>query len=682
MNRFRVPVCVVSALMSGLALAGSDEVQYDRTPDWVVAPPVPTGTASPPGAPFRMEYLDYQIRAGASGDELFNASRIRILKPEALAAGNVTLTWSPDVGDATVHYLRILRSGQSIDVLKTTRFQVLRREGDLENAMLNGQLTAVLQVPGLQVGDELEFAATVRHRDLTLGDHSFGAAQLPAVGLPGAYRVRLLWPQSRPLVWRASGDLPVLKESVGNGQKELVYELRDPHAAIVTQGAPPRFNLRRLIEYSDFSSWQEISARLWPLFSKATELGGDSPVRAEIARIAASTRDPVQRAEAALQLVEENIRYVYVGLDGGNFRPAGTEETWKRRFGDCKAKSVLLVAVLRELGIPAEPVLVQSAGGDGTNERLPSPGQFDHMLVRATVAGKVYWLDGTRLGDKSLSALTPPPYRWVLPLRDGGADLEANALPVPRVPQAINVIEIDASGGFEKRARVKAQLILRGDEAYAIRTALSAMTSEDAERAIKAFWDKDNGWMESEAGSWKYDDQNAVLRLSVLGTGKLDWEGGDEDGRKLNIFGAGFTPPAEYRRPREQDQNAPWETDYPAYRCWATQIRLPPPTAKWRWDYRSKPVNRKLGPVTYWRVADMNNGVVRTVMSRRVDVPEITAADAQEVNRQIAGFDNNMSDVLQIGKDQSPESHAPMPRSPFNDSTDWMSPVTPCQATD
>ncbi len=678
MLRATLLACAFVATTSGSAFAASDEVQYAKPPDWVAALPSPTTATPPPGALIRVDHQDFQMHAGRNGDELFSAWRLRILKPEALAAGDVALTWSPDSGDATVHYLRILREGSVIDVLEATKFQVVRREGHLESAALNGQLTAVLQVPGLRVGDELEFAATVRHHDLTLGDHSFGSGQLPTAGMPGAFRLRLVWPESRRMKWRASSDIPKLQEGLREGQRELVYDLRDPDAVIQATGAPFRVNLRRNIEYSDFSSWREVSDRMWPLYEKASTLPGTSPLRAEISQIAASTTDPKRRTEEALQVVQDRIRYVYVGMQGGNLRPATVEETWTRRFGDCKAKTALLMAVLQELGIEAEPVLVNSQGGDGLNERLPSPGNFDHVVVRARIGGVVHWLDGTRSGDKALGALLPARYRWVLPLRAGGAELEAVPAATPRVPLSITVLEVDASGGFTGRAPVRAHLVLRGDEAFRIRTALSAMSSQDAERAIRTYWDKGGNGTESESASWRYDDQGAVLQMSVTGTTKVEWQGDDDDGRDLTISGAGFTPPAEYRRPKEQDQTAPWVTEHPAFRCWATAIRLPPSSSKWQWDYLSGPMNLKMGGVTYWRVADLRDGVVRTVMSRRFDVPEITSVEAQEVNRMLPKFDNKMSRVYQISADKAPATHVRLSQPPFTEGTDWMNPVTPC----
>jgi hypothetical protein len=626
----------------------------------------------------RVVYSDNQVRLGPDGDEIYSAYRLKVLQPQALSVGNISITWNPDAGDAQVHYLRIIRDNEVIDVLKSTEFRVLQREGFLEQSVLNGDLTAALQAPGLQVGDELEFAATVRHHDPTLGDHSFGFAQLPAASLPGAFRIRVTWPSERPITWRATADVPKLVPKVIQGQDVLDYELRDPVTAVVADGAPARVNLRRFIEYSDFANWGEVSQRIYPLFDKAAVLNPDSPLRKEIARIAASSEDPQKRMEAALQLVQDRVRYVYIGVQGGNLTPATADQTWERRFGDCKAKSALLLAILRELGISGEAVLVNTRGGDGTNERLPSPGLFDHVLVRANAGENAYWLDGSRTGDKTLAQIPPPVFRWALPVRSAGSELESVPARPPKLPDSIVVIDADAGKGFDHKATVKVQQVMRGDNALQIRSKLMVMSAEDSNNAVRYYWRQSDGWIEPAAVSWHFDEQRATLLLTVTGEGKLDWTGNDTDGHSLTLFGAGFTPPDEFHRPKEQDQTAPWVTKYPRYNCYATAIHLPSPPAHWAWDYDADPENRHLGGVDYWRVSDLRDNVVRTAMSIRSSVPEITAAEAEEVNKRLPDFNNSMSRVYEIQNYDSAPDHVRQPAPPFTADTDWTSPDAPC----
>jgi transglutaminase-like putative cysteine protease len=53
----------------------------------------------------------------------------------------------------------------------------------------------------------------------------------------------------------------------------------------------------------------------------------------------------VARAEAALALVQDRVRYVALAMGAGGYVPADAAETWSRRYGDCKGKTALLLVV-------------------------------------------------------------------------------------------------------------------------------------------------------------------------------------------------------------------------------------------------------------------------------------------------------------------------------------------------
>ena len=653
-------------------------VQFGQAPAWTLAAPASTEQPTPDGLPVRVIYSDRQTRIGPKGNENFVASRIKVLKPEGLTVGNLNLTWNPAAGNLTVHRLNIIRDGQLINVLKSTPFQVLEREGGLERAALDGELTAAIQAPGLQVGDELEFAATMQEQDPTLGDHAYGVAQLPILAQPGAFRVRLIWQASRHLNWKATSDLAGMVAKPRGDQTELIYEIADPKSAITTDNAPGRLNLRRQIEYSDYRSWAELSQQMWPLYEKAATLGTDSLLRQEAANIAARTSDPATRAMAALRLVQEQVRYVYVGLNGGNFSPATADETWKRRFGDCKAKVTLLLALLRELGVQAEAALVNAEDGDGINERLPNPSVFNHVLVHATIGAKSFWLDGARLGDVSLANLPLPTFRWALPLRAKDAALVSVPLQPPKNPQSIEIVEIDATAGFDRAAKINVRRVLRGDEILGYRTRLSSLPPDGADQALKAYWRQNAGWVQPETVAWLYDEKHAALIFSMTGEGKPEWEGTRKDGRSLTIPGAGFFPPSELKRPKQQDQTAPWTTEFPRFQCWVTAIHLPVDAGVWTWSYRSDPVDRKLGGVAYWRTADLRDNVMRTVMSKSFYLPEISPAQAAELNAAIPGFDNKMSRVYQVPATSLGAAPPKALLLPFDEKTNWLESSARC----
>ncbi len=648
---------------------------------WVLPPPQPA-TATPPAtdAALAAIYSDTQYLAGPDGLQVYNAMRYRIVKPQGLAAGNLTLTWSPDAGRMVLHRLRVFHAGAMRDLTHTATFSVMQREQNLELATLDGRLTAAYQIPGLEVGDEVELATTLTARDPTLNDARGDLYIMPQASATGTFRLRVSWPQGQPMRWQTTPDLAPTPLPGGGKLDGIALELHDPDPpADVPQGAPARYGLRRLVEFTNYASWPDFSRRLFPLYDKAARLGANSPLKAEVARIAAASPDPARRAEAALRLVEEQVRYVYVGMNGANLTPADADTTWQRRYGDCKGKTALLLALLRELDIEAQPLLIQTKGGDGLSDRLPNAALFDHVVVRATIAGKPVLLDGTRLGDRSLAMILPPPWRQGLPITAEGAPILSLPTPPPVLPRMVAVLDIDASAGLSARAKVRARQILRGDEALMIRSYLSSLPAVDAERALRKYWEAEENWLVADKVAWEADEAHGAVVLSAQGLGDMDWEDMGDGAHRYYLPGAGFSPPDRLRRRADQDQTLPYATDYPAFRCWATTVRLPAPGAAHDWTYYAKPVDRSLGGVAYWRKAGLTGTVMRTVMSRRVLLPEISAAQAAELNRQIPKFDNDMSSVFERSavKGVAPANHD---AAPFADDTDWLAAKTPCTA--
>lgn len=629
------------------AQAASKILEYRPTPTWVISPPTPSILTQNDGAPTQVVYIDYQVRVGTQDTEFYSAYRVKILKPEALALGNVNAAWNPNSDNFHVHQLRIIRNGRQINVLAGTKFKVIQREGNLEQSLLDGTLTATLQIPNLQIGDELEFAATIQRRDPTLGAISQGVVELPLPGAPGVYRTRLIWPQTQTLNWRASKDMGLIEPTKLENNYVLNYELLEPKTAIIAEGAPLRFNIRRILQFSSFSNWAEVSNLIAPLYENASELSLSSPIKTEAAKISSSTADKRARVTAALKLVQEQIRYVYVALGDGNYRPATADETWNRRYADCKGKTVLLLALLRELGVPAEAALVKNQSADWVEERIPMLAAFDHVVVRTIIDGRTYWLDGTRLGDQDIELVPPPVFRWALPVRNGLAELELLKTQEPLLAENAVLLEINAAKGFDAPATVEVEQILREDAALIYKNSLAQLSNEDTDRALRKYWREKYAWVTPQTVHWRYDATQNLTVLTMTGDGKLEWQGDDTRGRALDVPNAGFFPPRQLKRPAEQDENAPWSTEFPSYDRWTTVIRLPPQQEGWSWAHSATSVQIRIGGVSYWRDAELTSGILRTTMSRRAYKPEITAEEAEEVNKKLATFDNKISRVYQ-----------------------------------
>ena len=560
-----------------------------------------------------------------------------------------------------------------MDVLDRVSFEILRREEQLEAAKLDGVLTAVLRVPDLRVGDELEVSLTTRLNDPTLGPLVSGLLVLAPDPLPGRYRLGLSWePGEEPHV-----QMTASFEAIAQRQPQAItLDFDNPGPISLPIKAPGRYVWDRALEYSDFPDWAAVSRRFAPLYLHAATLGRDSELKQEARRIAESSADPMQRLKTAVKLVQQEVRYIYVGLDGGNFKPATAQETWQRRYGDCKAKVALLMALLRELGIDAEPVLVSNGGiDDGFDERLPNPGLFDHVVVRAHVNGDVYWADGTLPGVAEPSAAPVNTYRWVLPLTKEGAPLEHLEWRPPERPDSVTLFEIDARAGFDQMARITRTTIVRGVDGLQQQLTLSGLTSAQLLNSLRQ--QGGDTWHTIENAEWRYDTRAQASILTISGLGTVAWQNSSQDKKTLSLPGGGFSPPERLSRPIEQKQDLPYYSQS-AFNCHVTTVRLPEATKMNQWSYNSSFDTRIFGK-NYYRVFEIRDNTIRMIRGLRVEQQEIDAASAQMDNARIEDFDNSMAVIT-----YNPARTQPPPRGsaqvPATYELDWTADRVPCLA--
>ena len=627
----RLLVCLLAGSVPGFAQA-ADNIDYGTAPAWVEPPPRSSSEPIDEGA-FYVRFNDTQVRVTDLGTSTFSTYRIKIMQPEALQIGNLNVAWNPDTTDVTVNRLIIHRDGQPLDMLKDHKFRVFQREGRLEQAMLDGFLTANLQIPGLRIGDEIEFAITVIEHSTVFGANVFGALALPVELAPGTYRLGLSWtPGHRPR-WLTSPDI---EDRVSSTSSSVSTVLDDPGKLSVPREAPSRYGIGRFIQFSSFKDWSDLSRKTFDLFDAASQLPDDAGLDARIQKIA-QAGDQHAKAIDALALVQDSIRYVYTGMDGGNYVPASAHETWDRRFGDCKGKSALLLGILKRLGIEAQSVLVSTAGADGLDAWLPSPDFFDHVVLRILVDGRRYWLDGTRTGDSHLLSDDEVPYRWVLPLSAEGETLQKIAYLPPKQPREIDLFDIDATAGTEEMAKVKFTRVLRGDKAFATNLNLKTQTTESSRQTLmKAFA---GGWFAPEDASWEFDERSGALAMRISGKVDLEWES-DDSGPSLALPGGGFYPPDKRERPKDEDQTAPYANEPGRFSCSLTRMHLPR-LPKGHWETGANKIDQVIGGVAYYRQVNLKDDTISLVRSSRTQLAEISSAAAEEANAMIPGFDNS-----------------------------------------
>ncbi|WCT74003.1 DUF3857 domain-containing protein [Sphingomonas naphthae] len=619
MKTLRFAALASISLLAHPAFA-ADKLLYGPPADWVKPIPVRPDIAPPGDVPVRPLLQDQQVRLDRTAQYRFLRSMMKIQTAQGLSAGTINISWKPDTDDLTIHKLLIHRGDQVIDVLaKGQTFTVLRRETNLERAALDGNLTATIQPEGLQVGDVIEFSGTLKRSDPVLKGHveQAGATWNGATIAQASFRAS--WPADLPLRLRQTEDLPVPKPEKAGDRMTLAIQMDGAKPLIRPAKAPPRFQRGRILEMSDFAAWSDVADLMRPYFDKTAQLPATGPLQDELKRIATLSPDPKLRAEAALVLVQTKVRYLALSMNDGGLVPAAAELTWSRRFGDCKGKTVLLLALLHALGIEAEAVLVNSPTGDGIDAMLPMVGAFDHVLVRAHIAGKTYWLDGTRPADTDIDRLEVPTFVWGLPLIEKSALVRIMPEPL-KEPSVIARSRIDASAGAFAPAPFHGEIILRGDNALKIRLGLANASAEQKDQAIRKLMMQRYDFVQFKTTAMKWDDRTGSLTLGGDGMATLEWTE-----RRYSPDGMDVGNRADFTREPGPHQDAPFTVGYPAYFQAEEEVLLP---ATGFTLVNGEAVDKTVAGAAYTRRASVDGKLFKVMTTQRSLASEFPAADA------------------------------------------------------
>ncbi|HSS38074.1 MAG TPA: DUF3857 domain-containing protein [Polyangia bacterium] len=371
--------------------------------------------------------------------------------------------YTPGSEEVDVRQARVYRRGPAggIEVFEAAD----RSDEDLSEpwyGLYYDNRAEVIRFEGLRPGDVIEIQYLVDDvgSENQMADY-FGDLQFLAESIPKRrWDYTLLAPASRPIhsnVPRISG----LQQSTATEGDERVYRFaaRDVPKLDGEPAMPGTGEIAPYLHVSTYASWQDVAIWYWHLIED--QLTGDEEVRRTARALLAPGMNDRDKVRAVHDFVVQNTRYV--GLEFGihGYKPYKVTQVLTRRFGDCKDKASLMLALLREVGVPSELVLVRTRRGGRLDPAPASLAIFDHAIVY--VPGLNLYLDGT--AEFSGTTELPSEDQGVMVLRvgpTGGTLTETPILPASasRVERRWD-IAVEATGD----ARVDEKLSIRGQAA-------------------------------------------------------------------------------------------------------------------------------------------------------------------------------------------------------------------------
>jgi hypothetical protein len=306
-----------------------------------------------------------------------------------------------------------------------------------------------------------------------------------------------------------------------------------------------------------FASWSTLGNWQTELIKGLDELTLSEQIK--VTALLKGVSDPAEKIRILYHHLQDNIRYVNVDIDIGGLKPYAASYVCDKKYGDCKALTIYMKALLKFAGIPSFYTLVH-AGQTVTPIDTEHPGQqFNHVILCVPMGKDTVWLENTAryLPYNYLGTFTQNRHALLV---DGINSRLINITamkPTDVEEHMVSQLTIDQQGNGE----VKATYRLRGRKFEQFRYLISEGSTEDQKEQVAAL----TPFINYQNLSWtiasqERDARELTIQLSMDISRHI---------RKLGQTLVVKPPPAklfdqELDRPDSRKQ--PFRLDFPLYR--------------------------------------------------------------------------------------------------------------------
>jgi len=384
--------------------------------------------------------------------------------------GYVLADWQPWLEERPVIRARVITpDGEAcpLDTATLGEFAAHQQDPELlqDGRVLKGPL------PKLRVGALVEVEIQTReHRPLsTVG---FRKNYRLAWSVPvGRARTTVQVPAASPLKWRVFG-LPsnaVIKETLGDQvclriDQSSVEALkpREPFQAWDQEHAASML-------ITTAPSWAKVAGEYLKILEPRLR---EAHLKAWALAAIGEAREPRHKIDRLLAALHRKVRYVGLEFGEGAIVPRTPDETLERGYGDCKDQATLLVALLREVGLEAHPVLLRAGDRQDFLGDFPGLAAFNHVIVKVEGAAPL-WIDPSVAQAPAGQLPLQDCGRNALVIAEGTRDLVRTPEPLPEENCTLERREVflaeEGAGSVVEytTGRGVAEILLRGNYAGA-----------------------------------------------------------------------------------------------------------------------------------------------------------------------------------------------------------------------
>ena len=348
----------------------------------------------------------------------------------------------------------------------------------------------VCTIPGIKVGETVHtktFRKTFKPRcENKWADVSIMEWTMPVVKSTW----EIVAPAARPLrkiaIRNPLGNVTSSTRRLDDGSTLHVFTCTNSPQAFAEPDMPPLWTQMQNVRVSTAEDWPEISKWYWDLCQP--HLAKTTPeMTNKVHELVKGLSDRESRIRALFKFVSQEIRYMGLTMEDTSpgYSPHDIDITFNNRYGVCRDKAALLVAMLRMAGFDAFPVLINV--GAKHDQEVPQP-YFNHAIVAVQRENGEYDLmDPTNENAKDLFPAYESDNSYLV-CRPEGDILRTSPVPSPEV----NSLKVDSRGVLSKDGSLYLEndIVFNGVNDTAYRNVLVKRKPEERvktfERIVKA----------------------------------------------------------------------------------------------------------------------------------------------------------------------------------------------------
>lgn len=246
----------------------------------------------------------------------------------------IEVWYDPSYEQVVFHQIKIIRADETIDKLDLKKFKIIQQEQSKESYIYDESLSALLILEDVREGDMIEYSYSLIGRNPIFDNKFFTSLYLTGYDPVDKLFIRILSPLDRPLHIKSENatHTPVTV-SEGNYTSYL-WNLENMAGVQPDDDLPYWYNPYPKVWIGEFDTWKQVNDWAVKLYTTSNVTGKELDAATESIKKAHKTN--AGRLEAALHVVQNEVRYTGLEAGIGGYKPRNPSDVYKQKFGDCK----------------------------------------------------------------------------------------------------------------------------------------------------------------------------------------------------------------------------------------------------------------------------------------------------------------------------------------------------------